>query len=241
MFIFIFLMIFLTAQADVMNLNEFMPTRMEDASVTDLNKLDVQGSLHYDDNWESTLLRTNLRYGVVKRVQLEVANDTISGPRGTEQSGGRTQAGFQWNFNDQDDWVPSIAIVPQLAFPTGKGDKGIDPSVKMNLTYTLVGTLHEPVGQFHFNYRWEHNSIKQKEENKIGKQLIFGYSHKISSNSSLLADFIHERDKYFTLTSNELELGWMKEWFKEFYLGLGVALELKEGYFSSTLAIQKTF
>lgn len=241
MFILIFLLTIFSVQADVMNLNEFMPTRMEDASVTELKKIDLQASARYEDASEYVIFRPNVRYGLVKRVQVEFSSDALYGPEDSEKSAGRSQAGFQWNFNDQDDWVPSFAISPAIAFPTGKDTEGIDPSVRLNMTYTLVGTLSEPIGQFHLNYRWEHNSIKQDDEEKVGKLLVFGYSHKIGRSSSLLADFSHEKETLRASTYNELEIGWMKECFKEFYLGLGAGLEVQQGYFSSTLAIQKTF
>lgn len=241
MFILIFLLSFLTAQANVMDLNEFMPTRMEDATVTQTGKIDLQASGNYDDSSESTLIRPNLRYGLMKRVHLEFSQDIINGPKDSEKGSGRTAAGFQWNFNDQDDWVPSMAFEPKFLFPTGKDVDGIDPSLRLILTSTLVGTSAEPLGQFHFNYQWDHNSDKDKDERKSGYEIVFGYSHRISPHSSLMADLFHDKDVFTSDTVNEIELGWMHEFAREFYIAIGAGLQLNDGFFTSTLGIQKTF
>lgn len=241
MIFLIFLMSFFTAQADVMNLNEFMPTRMEDASVTPMGKLNLQGSGHYENSSDSTLFRPTIRYGLIKRVHIEISEDIINGPKKTEKGSGRTIAGFQWNFNEQDDWVPSLALQPNFLFPTGKDVDGIDPSLRLIMTSTLIGTSSEPIGQFHLNYQWEHNSEKDKDERQNGYDITFGYSHRISRHSSLLTDFFHTRDIYSSATRNEVELGWMHEFAKEFYLAIGGGLELTEGFFISTLGIQKDF
>lgn len=241
MFILIFLITMFSAHASIMDLNEFMPTRMEDASVTPIKEIDFQASARYEDASEATTFRPNIRYGLVKRVHLEVANDMIRGPKTAEKNSGQTIAGFQWHFNDQDDWVPAFAFEPQFTFPTGKNMDGIDPSARLNMTYTLAGTLTEPVGQFHLNYKWEHNSSRQKDENKVGKLLIFGYSQRLGTTSALIGNFNHEKEVFSGKTINEFELGWTKECFKDTFLGLGAGIDIQDGYFSSTLAIQKTF
>lgn len=240
--IFIFLISFIfSAYANVMDLNEFFPNRMEDTAVTDVGKFDLQASYHYEDDEEKSTLRPALRYGIMKRVQLEFSNDLINGPEHTEKGSGRTQAGFQWNFNDQDNWVPSIALEPMFIFPTGKDVEGIDPSLRLNLTYTLAGTLTEPIGQFHLNYRWDNNASKKDNEQQIGQLIVFGYGHKVTSKSALLADYVYDRDMYSVETKNEVELGWIWECMKEAFIAVGAGVDIHNGYFNSTLALEKTF
>lgn len=239
--IIMFLFVLANTRADVMNLNEFMPTKMEDASVTDLSDVEFQTSAHYQDDEEFILFRPNIRWGAIKRVQFEAYSDHISGPHRRERGNGQTVLGAQWNFNDQDDWVPSLALSPQFTFPTGESIDGIDPSLRINLTYTLVGTLDDPLGQFHMNYKWDHNSSRKRNEEKVGELFVFGYSHRIGTNSSLMADFLHEKDKFRGDSKNEVEVGWLHDFARQFAIGIGGGYDVKEGYFSSTLAIQKTF
>lgn len=237
--IFIFLLGLSTfSYADVMNLNEFMPTRMEDASVTNPHEVELQGSVDYDDEEKKFLFRPNVRWGAFKRVQLEYSSDFISGPDKSEDGSGAATLGGQWNFNDQSDWVPSLAIEPQFIIPSGKKSRGTDSSVKAILTYTLLGTLIDPVGQFHLNYRWYTNADKQSDENKTGELFILGYAHKISPHSSLLMDFVNEEDAFSSQVQNEIELGWIHECHKDINIGLGAALDIKQGYYSSVLSAE---
>lgn len=228
------------AHADVMSLNEFMPTRLEDASVLEKGAWQLQGTARFAEEDNRLQYRPSLRWGVMKRLQLEFCQETYSASKNVEVGSGETQAAVQWNFNDQDDWVPSIALASQFTFPTGKKTAGVDPSLKLFLTSTIAGTLMEPIGQIHFNYQHEHNSQRQSGEDKITKLMSLGYSHKLGKSTSLLADLVHEKDLVGHST-NELELGNLYEFSPSWILGSGIALEIHEGHLSYTLAIQKSF
>ncbi len=194
--IFLFLLLGLSSTfAEVMNLNEFMPTRMEDAAVTNLHQVELQASVGYQDEEKMFLFRPNIRWGAYKRVQIEYSSDFISAPKENEDGSGAQNLGAQWNFNDQTNWAPALAIKPQLIFPTGKNSSGTDSSIKAILTYTFVGTIIDPIGQFHLNYRWYNNADKQQIENKTGALFLLGYAHKISPHSSLLLDYVKLHSK----------------------------------------------
>lgn len=241
MFILLFLLSFTPAYADVMNLNENMPTRLVDASVTKLHKIDLQGSVNYDDEDARLTLDPYLRWGVVKRIQVEYVSEFEKSLNNKKNDHDSHKLGFQWNFNDQDDWVPSMAISPQAIYPVGGGSEVVDYAVKYLLTYTLVGTLVDPVGQFHLNYRWSHNSDQRDEPRKIGKQTIFGYAHKIGKYSSLVVDFINEVEFDEAQIKNDVELGWLFEFKKDMYLGSAVAIDTQLEHFGANLSGQLTF
>lgn len=227
-----------TSFADVMNLNEFMPTRMEDAAVTDIHKVELQASMDYEDDEKKFLFRPNIRWGAFKGVQIEYSSDFISAPEKNETGAGAQTLGGQWNFNDQTSWVPALAIEPQVIFPTGKDTHGADTSIKAILTYTLSGTITDPRGQFHLNYRWYNNADNQLEENKTGELFLLGYAHKISPHSSLLMDFVNEQTAFSSEFKNELEVGWIHQMCESINLGLGAALDIKQGYYSSVLSAE---
>ena len=230
------------SHADVMNLNEFMPTRMEDATVTDLHKWEIQASGRFNRDEKETHLRPNVRWGAIKRLQFEASSDYYQSTKiQQEKNSGSTHLGFQWNFNDQDDWVPSLAISPQVTFPTGKRSDGIDPSIKLIMTHTLIGTITEPIGQFNMNYLWQENNQTKSGEAKIANLLLFGYIHKISHKTSLQADFNHDYDALIKKSKNEMEIGVLYQLYESWLVGIGTGYDIKNGYFSSTLAIQKSF
>lgn len=237
----LFLFVLANTRADVMNLNEHMPTRLEDASVVDTGEIQIQASTSYQDKEKRFHYRPDLRWGMMKRVQTELMLDQFSGPRDKEKTSGQTAANIQWNFNDQDNIIPSMAITSEFKFPTGKNTDGIDPSLRLNLTNTIAGTLSDPEVQAHVNYRWSHNSVRQKNESKVGNLLVAGLSQRLSTNSALIADFAHEKDTLDGKTSNEVEVGWLREAARKFQIGVSAGVDIEKGYFSSTLAIQKSF
>jgi hypothetical protein len=237
----IFLLVLANTQANVMNLNDHMPTRLDDASVIETDKIEVQASGRYEDDDKRFHFRPGLRWGPVKRVQTELMLDHYSGPDDKETGNGQTSANIQWNFNDQDNIIPALALTSEFNFPTGKNTYGIDPSIKLNMTSTIAGTLADPVSQFHVNYRWLHNSSRRSGEEKVGKLLVAGYSHRVGSQSAVIIDFAHEKDALTRMTTNEVELGWLHEAARQVQVGISAGLDVQEGYFSSTLAIQKGF
>lgn len=53
------------ANADVMNLNNFMPNRLTDARPTPNGKINLLGTVrHENDKLNQTLVRPNIRYGL---------------------------------------------------------------------------------------------------------------------------------------------------------------------------------
>ncbi len=236
MYILLILLSVSTAFADVMNLNEFMPTRLEDASVTKLHEVEAQGTVRIDDDDNELTLTPNLRWGLMKRAQLEYTSDFVKTTGEKERTRSEHEFGLQWNFNDQDDWVPALAIDPILIFPQGAKSEAIDSAVKLLLTYTLIGTLIDPVGQFHLNYRWVHNSDRQEDENKVGKLLVFGYSHRVGDKTALVADFLHKKEILSSEFQNDIEVGILQELHEKFHLGFGVGIDIQLGHFSSNFS-----
>jgi len=83
----------LHASADVMNLNELMPVRLEDASPTNEKKTQIQFSGHFEEENNDDVLeyRPDLRYGVNRKIQLESIATFYSG--GDERGSGNIQFG----------------------------------------------------------------------------------------------------------------------------------------------------
>lgn len=225
-----------------MNLNEYFPTQVEDASVTEMHQTKTQGSARYVDDNQEVILIPNIRWGIYKkRMQLEYQSGFITTNGRSYEPSSYHRLGLQWKFHDQDDWVPTLALQPQLLYPAGQENKALDPAVKLFLTYTLVGTLADPVGQFHLNYRWIQNTERQENENKVGKQLIFGYAHKLNLNNVIVADFLHQRELYRSEFQSEVELGWIHQIKDDLFLGAGLGMDVELGRFSSNLSAQITF
>jgi hypothetical protein len=105
---FIALLITSVVRADVMNLNEFVPTHLEDATPVDVGATIYQLTGEFEKASPDTFTwRPDIRYGLNKKIQLEAQGDLMSG--GRESRGGEAKAAVQYKLNESDNAFPVIA------------------------------------------------------------------------------------------------------------------------------------
>jgi hypothetical protein len=207
--------------ADVMNLNEFVPTHLEDATPVDEHKTIYQLSGRFDQaNPDVLTWRPDIRYGATKTLQLEASTDTLSG--GNESGSGETKFSAQYTVIKSNNAVPVVAITPFVNFPTGKNSQGLDNGAKLILTSTLKGTMERPETQLHLNYQLLHNSSRKSGERSDEALWAFGLARKIRENMSLVADFFHQDEPNKSHSRDHLEAGIHHQVSKEFYLSYGL-------------------
>ncbi len=194
------------AYSDVMNLNEFAPTQLEDATTIDEHSSVFQLSGQYEkDRQDSVTWRPVIRYAPVKRTQIEVISDVISG--GDEKQSGKVRANFMYLLNESDNAFPMIAINPMVHFPTGKESEGTDIGTKIILTSMLKGSMDRPETQLHLNYQFTHNASRQEGERADMSAYTFGLSRRVRDNMALIIDCIHQEDFEREKTDTYLETG----------------------------------
>jgi len=202
------------AFADVMNLNEFMPTRMEDATNVKEKNLEFQISSDFEnDDTDQIIFRENLRYGATEKLQLDLIGNQFSG--GDESESGEMQIGGQYNIIDQ------LSISPMLALPTGKGSEGVDTHLRFNNSFTLMGSPNTPMLQMHFNFDWNHNAERKAGERSDHNLYLAGISYKFNDSGSVLLDILREELQNQGEESNVVELGTQYEIGSHYLIGLG--------------------
>lgn len=136
------ILLFLSAGAfaDAMNLNEFFPTRLEDSSPIDEKTIDAQFSSNFEEDGprDQVLFRSNLRYGINRKAQVETQGTFISG--GDETGSGDLGIGGLYQFNEADDWTPTVSFSPLFVFLRGKENRGEDLESKFIISSALLGT-----------------------------------------------------------------------------------------------------
>lgn len=219
--ILIFVLLSGYAQADIMNLNEFMPTRLEDASPTDLHKMEFQLSSQFEEKDQDEInYRTNFRYGMTDRIQLEGMMNSLSG--GKETNSGDVQLGGQYLINKNAKYIPEVAISPNIILPTGKGSEGIDSHLRFNITSTLIGSSNTPMTQVHLNIDWGNNESRLSDERRNRLLYIVGLSHRYSDSSSVIVDIFREEETEDHEETNMFEVGTELDLGSHYYAGLGV-------------------
>jgi hypothetical protein len=207
--------------ADMMNLNEYMPTRLQDATPIPGQSMDLQFTTNFnkDRSQDQMIFRPDIRYGVSDKLQLETQSTLLSG--NDEKDHGETQLGALYQFNESDNLMPVFAWNPMIIFPTGKGNRGLDFSNTFVLTSTLNGTAKDPLTQIHLNVNWRRNNTHGSDERKDAGLYIFGISQLLTKNAALIADVLHEEDSKKGEEANSFELGLHLGIGNEYYMSIG--------------------
>lgn len=228
--------------ADVMELNNFMPTQMEDATPIDEKTLDIQYSLVSEKEEDAVMIhRPNIRYGITKELQFETQGTIKSG--GDEDQSGESEVGLFYRFNQSENYFPEIALSPVLIFPTGKQMKGLDYYVKLNFTTTLSGSSVNPRTQVHFNYQFIQNNSPGDSERFNRGVYVLGISHLISPATALIVNGVLEEEVLRGDDSYLLEAGLHHHLGKDYYLGVGGGVGMGSSIVENQLilALEKQF
>lgn len=229
------------ALGDVMNLNNFIPTQLEDASPIDESTWDIQFSTaKLDKKVDEVIHRPNIRYGASKNLQLEAQGTIESG--GDEIQSGESEINFLYRFNRSSNLVPEVSLSPMFIFPTGKKMEGLDYGARLNLSSTLRGSSEHPLTQIHFNYLLMHNNSPRDDEVPDRSAFLLGLSHRLLEETALVFDAVLSEDRE-GVESYLLEGGIHQHLGKKFYLGLsaGAGIGASDTKRILTLALEKQF
>ena len=103
-----------------------------------------------------------LTQGVLETLQVNVGlggqtdEQLETGSSNTESGFQDLTAGAKWKVLDQSDYLPALALVPTVKFPTADKDKGLG-SGKTDYDFTVTATRSiTDISNFHFNvgYSW---------------------------------------------------------------------------------------
>lgn len=215
--VFIPLLFVTSVCADVMNLNEFMPTRLEDSKVIKIQTKEFQVSSDFQkQDTDEMIFRENFRISPSEDLQLEVLANQISG--GKEKGSGEIQVGGQY------DIVPQLGISPMIVLPTGKGSDGVDTHLRFNQTSTILGTPNSPQLQFHVNFDWAHNSQRKNGERHDHNLYVMGFSYQFNDSGSFIIDVLREELEEQGKEANVLEFGTQYDLGSEYLIGIGGGL-----------------
>ncbi|WP_408096176.1 hypothetical protein ACJVC5_14145 [Peredibacter sp. HCB2-198] len=241
-FWFCFFLLLLPVHADVMNLNNDMPTHLEDATPIDEHSFDIQYSAVLEKKDPDVLRhRPNLRYGATEDLQLEGEATIFSG--GNEKDSGQTDLGILYRLNHSENYFPEISLSPVAIFPTGKGMDSMLYSIRVNLTTTLEGNSKVPITQLHFNYQLEHNSSASSGERTDRSIYTFGFGRLIFNETALICDALFESEREKSDYTYLLETGLHHHLGKKYFIGLsiGVGLGASDVDGQGLLAFEKQF
>lgn len=196
-----------TAQAaDHLNLEEGLPTEVEDAYPIPYKGIELQGVTKYEriNGKDSFVIEPRIEYGIAPNTQATISVPFQFGSA-EDDSIGNAGVEFLHNFNAESLKTPAFAIAVGADLPTGADSAGVDPKVKLIMTKTL-GTGAN-LDRLHLNVGYTYNSSKQTGERSNRFKAIAGYSRRLGSSTILVTDFAYEQEEEKNDDTYVLELG----------------------------------
>ncbi len=231
-----------TAQAaDHLNLEEGLPTEVEDAYPIPYKGIELQGVTKYDriNGKDSFVVEPRLEYGIAPNTQA-----TISVPFqfGSAEDDGIGDVGveFLYNFNAETLKTPAFAVSVGADAPYCEDSAGVDPKVKLIMTKTLGAGAN--LDRLHLNVGYTFNDAKKDDERRNVVKAVAGYSRRLGSETILVTDFVYEQDKVDNVDAYILELGIRQQAtpLTVWSIGAGIGLSNDSPDFRVTGGIQKS-
>jgi hypothetical protein len=193
------------AQTDHINLEEGLPTRLEDAYPTAYRNREVQFFTRYERTREGedrVTLNPRAEFSLARNWQFKVAAPFYTGSADRTGSGNVRMEAF-YNFNVESLYVPAFALVGGVEFPSGKDSAGVDTTAKAILTQTISNRLD----RLHLNAEITHNAGRMLDERSTRFTGVFGYSGRLGPDTILITDIVRQQERRRGENSNIIEVG----------------------------------
>lgn len=224
--------------ADHLNLEEGLPTEVEDAYPLPYKGREIQNVLKYERNGDADqiLIEPRFEYGIAPNTQVRLSVPFSFGDGVNDIQ----DVGLEvfYNFNAESLTLPAFAMSVSAAFPTGSDSSGVDPTVKLLATKTIGNTFME---RLHVNVGYTHNFDADVMERDDRFSAVVGYSRRLNSDTMLVSDVVYEQDDEIDEDSIIVELGIRHQINPQtvFSVGAGAGFTPDSPDFRLTVGIQK--
>jgi hypothetical protein len=212
----------------LVNLDEDLPTALEDAIPTKPHEINGQGALRYEGavkaRTERVTLSPELQAGLAPGWQVNLSAPFVLGAT-REEAGSRNlrlRALYQV-LSESGAW-PALAVSTRAELPTGLQSNGVDTRVKVLATKTIGPP--STLDRVHLNAAWLHNAGRQPGEREHYYSLVAGYTRVMGSKSLLVVDYVREQEQERGLTADLLEVGVRRLLGQHLVVGGGVGVGL---------------
>jgi hypothetical protein len=192
--------------ADHHNLEEGLPTQVEDAYVVGRGARELQAMMRYERTDESKnriTLDPRFEFGLWNNLQAKISVPFYVG-NASRTGSGNIDLELFYNFNTEGLVLPAFAVSLRGKLPTGTHSRGVDTTLKAIATKSITRTGLDRV---HLNASWEHNGDAWPDEREHSYHVVVGYSRRITADSLMVADFVRESLIERGAESNVVEAG----------------------------------
>lgn len=229
--------------SDHTNLEENLPTELEDAYPIKFRSREFQGVVRYIDEGRGNrfLYQPVFEFGILPNTQLNIKGTFYSG--NVDRTGsGDVSSELLYNFNTESLWVPATAIAVEGEFPTGEHSRGVDVTTKLILSkmpFVRTTLLH----RIHANLIWKHNAGRDSDERSDLFKGILGFSMRAGRDTSFILDYVREQKMKRHENANIVEAGIRRQLtpFTLVTAGAGAGFGDDSERYRITLGFQHTF
>ena len=214
---------------DHWNLEEELPTEVEDAYASDYLTPEIQTLFRYEhikDGGERFVLSPRLVYGFAREWQAKIAVPFFFGSADNRGSGSTGLEALHTLFHEEG-LRPAVALAGGLALPTGLRSHGVDTLFKFIATKAFGQTFFDH--RIHINAAWDHNTSPGSTDRRDRYMAILGYSHPIPAALVLVVDFAREQELARARTTNLAEAGIRQMLTTVSVLSLGAGIDVVRG------------
>ncbi len=228
------------AQTDHVNLEEGLPTSLEDAYPTAYRNREVQFFTRYErgrDGTDRVVYVPRFEFGPFRNTEVKVEVPFYSGS-GDRTGSGDVRVEALYNFNTESRKLPAIAIAGRISAPTGRDSRGVDTAVKFIATKSISNRFD----RVHLNLELENNGGARFDERNTLYRAIFGYSGRVGADTLVVADFVRRQELLRGENSNIIEAGIRRQLnpLTILTIGAGAGIGEQSPRFQITIGIQRT-
>lgn len=228
--------------ADHLNLEEGLPTQLEDAYPIAYRGREIQTHLSYehgDDGKDRVTLQPQFELGFAPNAQAKIAVPFYIGDADKKDSGNIGLEAF-YNLNTEGIYIPAFALSARADLPTGREAAGIDTILKTIATKSVSRT---GLDRIHLNAAWKRNAGRGPMEREHMYQLIGGYSRRVGADTVIVANYVREEEEEKGKTFDIVEIGVRRQLTPLTVLsaGAGAGISKDSPDVRLTLGFQKSF
>jgi hypothetical protein len=232
--------------ADHTNLEQGLPTRLEDAYPLAHRAFEFQGMIRYSnldvfdpselqERDDRLTLEPIFVWGFAENWQAKLfapfflaeADQTHSGDIGLEAL---------YNFNP-DAALPAFALAARVILPTGANSEGVDTTLKFLATKDIG---ERRIDRLHLNLEYSHKFNRAEDERKDRYAAVLGYSRRLDQSTTFIADFVHElelQELQERSKANVFELGLRRQLDAKTVISVGAGAGIGDNSLDYTVAI----
>lgn len=231
---------FAQSQTDHINLEEGLPTQLEDAYPTAKRNREFQLVTRYertDDGKDRVTLSPRVEFSFWRNSQMKVTAPFYTGSADKTNSGD-VEVELFYNFNTEGLRLPAFAVSGKVTAPSGRKSAGLDTAVKFIMTKSVSNRLD----RIHLNLQFQHNAGRRFDERSTLYQAIIGYSGRIGPDTIFVADFVREQERKRGENSNIIELGIRRQLnpLTVISIGVGAGIGEESPKFRISIGIQRS-